>query len=206
MIQLWLIRKLNIFVAFVHPDHDGHSVYKFVTQVTSSGWVLSQTACSFPDFGDLVIGKASIIVGVHDSTQTRTEQISFRIPPSQNLFPWPHTFGSRLISQNTASPLQRMMNHSRLILTMALWPQCHPGWCWHPFQTESNPCIIYICGIQTQRFLLAWLSYLLTASVPLLMIRLTLTCSIANSESNFTRTITPTSMLFCRSNSRLALD
>ena len=43
--------------------------------------MLSQTTCLFLGFVDLVIGKASIIVGVHDSTQARTEPVSFRIPP-----------------------------------------------------------------------------------------------------------------------------
>ena len=81
VIQLRLIRKLNLFIAFVHPDHDGCSVSKLVKQLTSSGWVLSRTTCLFPDFGDLVVGKASIIGGVHDSTQARTEPVLFCIPP-----------------------------------------------------------------------------------------------------------------------------
>ena len=76
-IQLKLIWKLNLFIAFVHPDHNGRSIFKFVKQLASSGWVLSHTTCLFPDFGDSVIGKALIIVGVHDSTKARTE----RIPP-----------------------------------------------------------------------------------------------------------------------------
>ena len=41
VIQLWLIRKLNQFIVFVHPDHNDCSVSKFVKQLTSSGWVLS---------------------------------------------------------------------------------------------------------------------------------------------------------------------
>jgi hypothetical protein len=41
----------------------------------------------FPDFDDLVVGKASIIVGVHDSTQAWTEPVSFRIPPSPKPLP-----------------------------------------------------------------------------------------------------------------------
>ena len=81
VIQLRLIWKLNLFIAFVHLDHNGRSVLKFVKQLTSSGWVLSQTTCLFPDFGNLVIGNASKIVGVHDSTQARTEPVLFCIPP-----------------------------------------------------------------------------------------------------------------------------
>jgi hypothetical protein len=40
-IQLRLIWKLNLFIAFVHPDHAGRSVSKLVRQLTSLGWVLS---------------------------------------------------------------------------------------------------------------------------------------------------------------------
>jgi hypothetical protein len=87
VIQLRLIQKLNLFIAFVHPDHNSHSVSKFVEQLTSSGWVLSQTTCLFPDFGDSVVGKALVIVGVHDSTQARTEPVLLRIPPSPKPLP-----------------------------------------------------------------------------------------------------------------------
>jgi hypothetical protein len=78
---------LNLFVAFIHPDHDGRSVSKFVNQLSSSGWVLSRTTCSFPNFGDSVIGRANLVVGVHDSTQSQTERISFWIPPSPTPLP-----------------------------------------------------------------------------------------------------------------------
>ncbi len=80
--QLRLIWQLNLFVAFIHLGHDSHSVSKFVNQFSSSGWVLSRTTCSFPNFGDLVIRRANLVVGVHDSTQSRTEPISFWIPTS----------------------------------------------------------------------------------------------------------------------------
>jgi hypothetical protein len=33
--QLWLIRRLNLFVAFIHPDHDGCSVSNFTSQLKS---------------------------------------------------------------------------------------------------------------------------------------------------------------------------
>jgi hypothetical protein len=85
--QLRLIWQLNLFVAFVHPDHDGRSVSKFVNHLLSSGWVLSRTTCLFLNFGDLVIGRANLVVGVHDSKQSRTEPISFRVPPSPTPLP-----------------------------------------------------------------------------------------------------------------------
>jgi hypothetical protein len=95
VIQLRLIRKLNLFIALVYPDHDNRSISKFVKQLTSSGWVLSRTTCLFPDFGDSVIGNASIIAGIHDSTQARTEPVLFYIPPLPKPLPlaayvWQH--------------------------------------------------------------------------------------------------------------------
>ena len=68
VIQLQAIRRLRVFIAFVHPDHDSRSVSKFVTQLDRSGWIISSTKCSFPDYGDSVIGTATIIVGVHTNT------------------------------------------------------------------------------------------------------------------------------------------
>jgi hypothetical protein len=85
--QLRLIRRLNLFVAFVHPDHDGRSVLKFVKTLTSSGWVISSTKISFPDQGDSIIGMTNILVGIHDSTQSKVDALSFRTPPSPRPLP-----------------------------------------------------------------------------------------------------------------------
>jgi hypothetical protein len=79
--QLRIVRKLNAFVAFVHPDHDGRAITKFMSLLKSSGWVLSTTKCLFPDFGNSIIGTTSVIVGVHDSTQSRVEPMSLWVPP-----------------------------------------------------------------------------------------------------------------------------
>ena len=76
-----------MLVLWGRSHQDGQSVSKIFKQLTSSGWVLSRTTCSFPDFGVLVIGKASIIVGVHDSTQAWTEPVLFCIPPSPKPLP-----------------------------------------------------------------------------------------------------------------------
>jgi hypothetical protein len=54
--QLQAIWKLRMFAAFVHPDHDSRSVFKFVTQLSDSGWVISSTKCSFPNYGDSFVG------------------------------------------------------------------------------------------------------------------------------------------------------
>ena len=85
--QLRIISWLNLFVAFVHPDHDGCSVLKFVKTLTSSGWVISSTKISFPDLDDSIIGTTNILVGIHDSTQSKVEALSFRTPPSPRPLP-----------------------------------------------------------------------------------------------------------------------
>ncbi len=85
--QLWMIQQLNLFVAFVHPDHDGQPISKFISQLKSSGWVLSMTKCFFPDFSNSIIGTALLIVGVHDSTQSKVVPVLFRILPSPRLIP-----------------------------------------------------------------------------------------------------------------------
>ncbi len=85
--QLRVICRLNLFVAFVHPDHDGRSVSKFVKTLTLSSWVVSSTKISCPDLGDSIIGTTMVLVGVHDSTQSRVEAISFRTPPAPRPLP-----------------------------------------------------------------------------------------------------------------------
>jgi hypothetical protein len=85
--QIHIIQKLRLFVAFVHPDHDGRSVFKFVTQLSKSGWVISSTKCYYPDYGDSVVGTTTIIVGVHTNTQATVDKLMFRTPPSSRPLP-----------------------------------------------------------------------------------------------------------------------
>jgi hypothetical protein len=85
--QLQAIWKLRMFVAFVHPDNDSRSVSKFVTQLFNSGWVISSTKCSFPDYGDSVVGTMTIVVGVHMNTQSKVDAMMFRTPPSSQPLP-----------------------------------------------------------------------------------------------------------------------
>jgi hypothetical protein len=80
--QLQAIRKLRLFVAFVHPDHDSRSSSKFVTQLTKSWWVISATKCSFPEYGDSIVSTMTILVGVHMNTQAKVDALIFRTPPS----------------------------------------------------------------------------------------------------------------------------
>ncbi len=59
---------------------------KFVHQLYPGGWVISCTTCLFPDYGDSVVGNATVIVGVHDSTQSKVEPLLFKTPPSCHPF------------------------------------------------------------------------------------------------------------------------
>ncbi len=81
------IRKLSLFVAFVHPDHDGCSVSKFVSQLSTAGWIISATFCSFLDYGNSVAGGTTIIVGIHTNTQSNVKKLEFRMPPSPKPVP-----------------------------------------------------------------------------------------------------------------------
>ncbi len=83
MEQLYAIRKLHLFIAFIHPDHDGGSVTKFVTRLHPQGWIISKSVCSFLDYGDLVVGTCSVLIGIHDSTQSKVEPLLFCMPPTR---------------------------------------------------------------------------------------------------------------------------
>ncbi len=95
VVQLQAIRKLCLFVAFVHPDHDVRSVSKFVSQLSTTGWIISTTfLCSFPDYSDYVAVGTSIIVGIHTNTQSKVKKLQFQMPPSPKPVPlaaflWP---------------------------------------------------------------------------------------------------------------------
>jgi hypothetical protein len=77
VVQLQAIHKLSLFIAFIHPDHDGRSVSKFVSQLSTAGWIISTTLCLFPDYGDSVAGGTSIIVGIHTNTQLKVKKLQF---------------------------------------------------------------------------------------------------------------------------------
>ncbi len=85
--QLQAIWILRLFVAFVHPDHGSRSVSKFITQLTKSGWVISSTKCSLPEYGDSVVGTTTIVVGVHMNTQAKVDALMFRTPPLSRPLP-----------------------------------------------------------------------------------------------------------------------
>jgi hypothetical protein len=80
--QLHIIRLLSLFVAFVHPDHDGRSVSRFVSNLSKTGWVTSSTKLEFSSFGDSIVGTTTMIVGVHNSTESTVNKFHLRILPS----------------------------------------------------------------------------------------------------------------------------
>ncbi len=87
MEQLHAIQKLRLFIAFVHPDHDGHSVTKFVAQLHPQGWIISKTQCSFPYYGDSVVGTSLVLIGIHNSTQSKVNPLMFKMPPTWRPLP-----------------------------------------------------------------------------------------------------------------------
>jgi hypothetical protein len=66
--QLHRLHSFSVFVAFVHPDHDEHSVSKFVTTLTNMGWIITTVHYYFPDVGNSITGYTSVILGVHNLT------------------------------------------------------------------------------------------------------------------------------------------
>jgi hypothetical protein len=81
--QLYAIRKLCLFIAFIHPDHDGCSATKFVTRLHPQGWIISKSVCSFPNYSDSVVGTCSVLIGIHDSTQSKVKPLLFCMPPTR---------------------------------------------------------------------------------------------------------------------------
>jgi hypothetical protein len=85
--ELLTIRSLSMFIAFVHPDHDGRPVSLFSQALQRSGWVISDTALYFPDFGDSVAGSSRVIIGVHSDTDSSVEPCPIPTPPSTSPAP-----------------------------------------------------------------------------------------------------------------------
>jgi hypothetical protein len=91
--QLHAIRSLSFFVAFVHPDHNSHSVLHFVDNLSQTGLVTSSTRMEFTNYCDTIVGHTTIIVGIHNSTKSSVEEFQFKTPPSKlpsclNYFLW----------------------------------------------------------------------------------------------------------------------
>ncbi len=81
--QLCLIHLLAIVVAFVHPDHNGRAVsLGFVSRLRRDGWLFSNSAIHYPNYGDSVTGSCCLLVGVHSNTKATCAPIEFKMPPA----------------------------------------------------------------------------------------------------------------------------
>jgi hypothetical protein len=86
--QLRCLCNLQVFVAIVIPDHDGRCVKSFIRQLKTSGWCISTfDDVFFPDHGDTVSGRCSIVIGVHSSCSSTVAPIDLKpsppIPPQR---------------------------------------------------------------------------------------------------------------------------
>jgi hypothetical protein len=81
ILDLHLIRLLSIIVAIVHPEHDGHCVKTFSTNLKLKGWILSSTDVHYPDLGNTIAGGCHIITTVHSSCVSTVEPLQLK---------WPH--------------------------------------------------------------------------------------------------------------------
>lgn len=92
--ELRNIRNLSMFVAFVHPDHDGRPVSLFIKSLRRLHWVISDTKLSFPTFGDSVASSSRLLIGVHSDTDSQVEECRIPTPPFRQPAPlasylWP---------------------------------------------------------------------------------------------------------------------
>eukprot|EP00956_Cyclotella_meneghiniana_P034897 scaffold109224_cov64-Cyclotella_meneghiniana.AAC.3 len=76
-----------MFVAFVHPDHDGRVVSHAIKTLASQDWVISDTSIYYPDFGDSVSDTTRCIIGVHADTDSIVSKCEIVTPPPSNAPP-----------------------------------------------------------------------------------------------------------------------
>ena len=79
--ELRKLRSLSIVLVFVHPDHDGRVLTKFQKALRINGWITSSQVVAFPDCGDSIDGQCSVILAVHNSTDSNALPISLKQPP-----------------------------------------------------------------------------------------------------------------------------
>ena len=74
-------RRLQIFVAHVHPDCDHAPITSFRRSLTRTGWILSSTDVYFPQFGDSIADGAQFIIGLHRTASSNHDRILLPTPP-----------------------------------------------------------------------------------------------------------------------------
>ncbi len=85
--QLHAIWFLSLFVTFIHPDHNSRSILHFVKNISRTGWVTLSTRLDYTNSGNIVVGHTTVIVGIHNSTESLVEKFQFKTPPRKLPFP-----------------------------------------------------------------------------------------------------------------------
>ena len=79
--ELRSARHLSTFVAFVHPDHDGRAVSLFAKTLERGHWLITDESIDFPSFGDSVVGRMRLVLGVHSETESNATKLQIPKPP-----------------------------------------------------------------------------------------------------------------------------
>jgi hypothetical protein len=80
--QLRSLRNLQLVVAIIIPDHDGHCVKHFARTLKAVGWFISQSDdVSFPSIGDTIAGSCNLLFRVHSSCTACIEPFELQSPP-----------------------------------------------------------------------------------------------------------------------------
>jgi hypothetical protein len=86
--QLQTLRNLQMIVAIIIPDHDGHCIKTFTQQLKSAGWcMLFFNNVFFPDLGNSVAGQCNVVIVIHSSCATCVKLLELK--PPLPVFPRP---------------------------------------------------------------------------------------------------------------------
>ncbi len=81
ILDLRLIRSLWIVITTIQPDHNGHSVKTFTSNLKLKGWVVLSEDVQFPDLGDTIAGWCRILTAIHLSCASADEPLQLKWPP-----------------------------------------------------------------------------------------------------------------------------
>ena len=80
--QLCSLCNLQLVVAVILPNHDGHCVKSFAKPLKLAGWSISAfNDVYFPSNGDTIAGSCHLLCGVHSSCTTCVEPFELCPPP-----------------------------------------------------------------------------------------------------------------------------
>ena len=117
--ELRKLRSLSAVVVCVHPDHDGRVLTMFQTSLIRSGWILSAQTIEFPDYDDFIDGQCSVIIAVHNTTDSNVVPISLKTPRRFHRHQLARLFGLISMRPPMLCPLERTIKLSdRQLLTV----------------------------------------------------------------------------------------